>query len=388
MTIKWFEGFETGDALGMDTEAGMPDTGTIETAVTSKSSYAWRMNVTDGRQAVEWRSEKDPWWSDGAGGGWIMFQIYITTLPGAGEYYYIFYLSTNNVTRYSGRITSTGEIELKAQAGSFVAATGTLETGKWYTVSIKSFSGQAAKIRVSDRDSGTNVIDHTATFNGTDFGGGVNPRHGIGPDGMRFGAGNNSTGNAVFDNIVYDDADDPYLTLGDNYTIEALKPNAAGPNDSWTGDYTDVDDIPHDGTATERTRTTLGSFTQECEDSSALSYGIESIESVMSYVYAKTNVALSNYAFSCLMREGGTTARSSDYNIGDPGLTDYTQGFSFIRNTSPDGSAWTPSVLDIALVGARRTSSGLGRTCSVTAASLHALYTVTSAGGNRMLLSM
>ena len=45
-----------------------------------------------------------------------------------------------------------------------------------------------------------------------------------------------STGDAVIDNLVFDDADDPYLTLGDNYTIGALKPNAVGPNNAWTGD--------------------------------------------------------------------------------------------------------------------------------------------------------
>ena len=375
MAIKWFEGFETGDALGM-----LEQSGAIETAVTSKSNYAWRMNVTGATQSVCWRVTKDPWWVDVATGGWIMFQIYITTLPGAGENYHLFQHRSGGISRYAGRIESDGRVALKPESAPYVNATGALVTGKWYTVSIKGVNGQFAKIRVSDRDSGANVIDHTATFDGISWGGGVNVSdNDIGP-------WNNSTGNAVIDNLVFDDADDPYLTLGDNYTIGVLKPNAVGTDDDFNGDYTDVDDIPHDGTATERTRTTQGAFTQHCEDSSALSYGIESIESVISYAYAITSAAGSNYDFNCLMREGSTTARSSDYNIGDAGLTDYTQGFSYTRNTSPAGSAWTPAILDDMMVGVRRTNSGVARTCSVTAASLHALYTILPGGNSQAII--
>ena len=71
------------------------------------------------------------------------------------------------ITRYSGRINSSGTIALKPEEqASWVNATGALETGKWYTVSIKGVNNQAAQIRVSERDSGANVIDHTATFDG------------------------------------------------------------------------------------------------------------------------------------------------------------------------------------------------------------------------------
>ena len=62
MAIKWFEGFETGDALG---DVGRQP-GAIETTRHFKVGVCLENGAYPGglMQELCWQSEKDPWWDD------------------------------------------------------------------------------------------------------------------------------------------------------------------------------------------------------------------------------------------------------------------------------------------------------------------------------------
>lgn len=363
MAVVWFEGLETGDDDGVISVSG----GAIETVVTSRSAYAWRANVSAATAFLQVGTSRNPWWGQAEVAGYLTFHMYITTMPGAGENYYLWRTIAVSITR--GEVYIDGDdskVYVKSEGGTAVGSTGTLEAGKWYTVTIYKATGAHTRCWVRDRSTSTEIIDVVANS-------GSNDRS---PADVYIGPWSSSTGNVVFDNIVFDSANDPYDALGDNYTIEALLPDGVGTDDDWTGAFTDVDDLPHDGTTTERDETDAQNFTQTCQDVSSLSFGASTIVSVMSYAYAITNATGSSYNFRCRMREGGSAVNSGNYTIGDSGPTTYTRGFAFIRNTSPAGSTWTDTILNTIETGAGRSTSGLGRTCSVTAVSLHVLYVI------------
>ncbi len=373
MAIIWLDGFEVGDADGFVAKSG----GAIETTTVSKSVYAWRMNVAAATAYLEIDAPgKSPWWSEGEGTRWLTFHIYIDSLPGSSQSYYLWQTLTGAIERGVAWLDENGKVNIKSEGGTAVVSSGALTTGKWYTVSFHKTNSTHSRCLVRERDTGTEIIDVSATSGTSDRG----------MDDVKIGPLSTSTGNVVFDNFVMDDANDPHTALGADFTINALVPNATGGENDFTGDWDDVNEIPHDSTTTERTETAAQNFTDDVEASALLAHGVDSIEAVATVAYVITNTTGSSYNLNLRMREPSTTVASGNYGIGDGGPTSYTRGFTFVRTTSPLGSAWTTAILDTIEVGCGRSTSGSARTMSVTHVSAHVLFKVLPRGGTQAII--
>lgn len=177
---------------------------------------------------------------------WISFQVLIETLPGTGAYYYLDELYNATVSRFGGlRVDSSGQLSILNYA-TWEDTGIYLNENIWYTIAHKGRAGSGSQNRVYVYYTNSNSTlvgsySHTATSNSA-----------TGVARVKIGPWSSSTGNAVFDNFVYEssgteaDIDNPVDLLTSRYGVVLLHTDGNGDyNDAgWSGSYADLDEIP------------------------------------------------------------------------------------------------------------------------------------------------
>ncbi len=383
MTIRWAEGFEYGSTTLTEFFDSGSSGGAQETTITSHSDYAWRFNMSAASGQLRAEGTRDPWWANATVSGWLQFQIYITTLPTSGNDFYLWRDVDNNITRFSGRLNDAGNIEIKPEGGAYNASAGALVTGKWYTINVEWRTGVVGTVIATERDTGTEIINHSNGFNGGEWSGG------IGTTFIDIGPWATSTGNLVFDNVLLADTADPFIDTGANYTINVLKPNGTGNLDAWTGSNADVDDLPHDSTTTERTFVNPGAnqdFTNDVEGSTTMSPGIDALVGVDVHAWVRINSTGNSQNMNLIQSDGINNLYSGNYALGDSGPTTYIREFAWHRALAPDGGAWTVADIDNFEAGVRVGGIFGSHTDSCTAVSAHVLYKVKVPSGTQAII--
>ena len=356
-TYFHFDGFEVqadanDEARWADLIAGSTAP-TIETSIVSYGRAAVRWNLAAALASLRIYSERlgDGTWVDDATpeeGVWMSFHLYITTLPGAGQFYYLCRTGDAGVNpRAALRINgTTGFLEVFSDgAGTWQAGTVALSTATWYVVSFKSIQSTAPIGIVRNRDTGATVDSKT---HGTALGAGTIARY------IEIGPYTTSTGNCVFDNWVVEshataaNIDDPVNDLGTRYACGLLLPTAAGFYNAWTGTFADVDDVPHDDSATYRSEATANdAFTQGLAPTSSLAAQVSIVKASMHFAFLIATGANTNCYIR--LRSGGTDADGASTTDLPTGAYTCRQ---LLRTTDPaTSSAWTVSGVDSAEVG-------------------------------------
>ena len=372
-TYFHFDGFEVqADADDEGRWYGLPGTApSVETTITSYGRAAARWNLAAGAGSLRIYSERDTegqWVDDDTPEEdvWMSFHLYITTLPGAGQFYYLCRCGDASVNpRTALRINgTTGFLEVYSDgSATWEAGSVALSAGVWYVVSFKNFSGVAPQGIVRNRDTGATVDSKTHSNAG-----GSQARY------IEIGPYTTSTGNCVFDNWVVEshataaNIDDPVNDLGTRYACGLLLPTVAGSYDAWTGTFADVDDTPHDDDATRRAGTAAQAFTQGLASTSTLAAQVAMVKATMHFAFLKASAA----GKSCALR-----LRSGATDVDTLAVADIASGAyvckQMLRTTDPaTSSAWTVSGVDSAEVGALSNST----TIYCTLAGMELLYTV------------
>jgi hypothetical protein len=127
--------------------------------------------------------------------------------------------------------------------------------------------------------------------------------------------------------------------------IQIMQPDGDGTSTAWTGDFTDVDEIPHDSDTTHIVTSTSGDV-ETVNLESALNAGItRTINAVKRYAIVRDTGGVSS--FQVRLISGATTSNTTTV---DPGgsYTLLTTVFNVDPNTS---AAWTMDALDGIQVG-------------------------------------
>lgn len=254
--ILYFGGWEEALTAAYWETVNNPAYMTVVSDPASLSSQACRMSVSNQTCYVRITSPGlDAYgeWTAGADSYhvWDSFHFYIETLPGGGQYYYLTeHYRASGAMRIAVRIDSAGTIGLyQADAGTWLTGGTALQTGTWYVLSVYNGPGLGSvypKIVVRLRDTGATVTSVTHTGSST-----------LGSATIRVGPSTASYGSIVFDNFVHEGSstasaiDDPVNLMSTRYAVGIQTAAGQGSHSAWTGDYTDLDDLPHDGTSTQ-----------------------------------------------------------------------------------------------------------------------------------------
>lgn len=326
---------------------------TVEESITSYSRVANRQACSNSTaQFAQW----------GVAGQFIYasFHMYVVTLPGSGQYYYL-------TRQFSGswrgwtRINSDGTVTINRESGGTTTSTGTITTGVWYVVSIRRGTGVYPKITVRVRDTGATVADAEVAANDD----------GIAP--CYFGAAINSYGDVIFDNFVWESGgEDPVLLLTTKYAVGNLMPRANGDYNAWTNDWTYTDEFPNDGATTERTLGgAYGAFTEALQPCKDLSTPVGTIHGVRQYFWHHSSSGSVTYSFRFRI---SSTNYDTDSNGWGPGGY---QLMSRVRLTNPYTSgAWSMSDVDSIQIGLERSQVSTGYTAHCTMLGLAVLYEI------------
>lgn len=276
--------------------------------------------------------------------------------------------TTSGVAKMSLKWTTTNKIKLTDTSGSDIATSSTtLAANTWYRVDAKCGTGASGsyELRIhADGSPGTSVdLTGTANLNTTNFGT------------LRIDV-TDTGGTTHMDDIEFNDSG--YIVDGSDYRIETIFPNGNGNYTSWTGDYTDVDDVEHDATTTEITTTTnLNRETVTLGDIS-LSAG-ESVISVMN-VYHMRKTATAATEVQVIDRVGTTDRDSASFELAKNDVGDQDQIWFVIYDTKPGGGSWTESDVNGYEIGLEHNQSQ-ARDIFCTAMNTNVLIQMPAAGG-------
>lgn len=258
--------------------------------------------------------------------------VLFTTLPAAGSEEILTCDNLFTARKFSVRVTSAGKLQAydktgTAQMGSDGATT--LTTGRWYCLEVSIATGAAAAWEV--RIDGRAELSGTGNLTTSNAG-----RFQLGKEVDR----NGQSIDVHYDDVAIDDAAYPGPAR-----IVRLAPNAAGSTTQWTGDYTDVDEVPHDSDSTYLTTSVSGDVElvnlEGCADQ-----GISGIlRTAMSFAVVRDEGGTS--AFRLRLRSSGTSDNTANLNTGNA-----YSSIAKVYETDPNtGGAWTAAAIDALQVG-------------------------------------
>lgn len=256
-TFRFFTGAEDyGQKIAIYGNQTLP-AGWATDAVTvyySGRSYKW----TCAGGATEWHVplyiNTDGRWYYPANAGmtcfWVTFHLYISSLPGAGQYA-PFMRFADADTKCQFRIDQNGAVQIYNKTGASwsAASAGRMVTGAWYVVSVKCYKNGEARCIVRDAITEAEVLN-------------VVHANLVPNENIQYCVigGAAAVGVYYFDNIVVEaaatsaDLDDPFLVLGGAYGALQLLATGNGTDNpvGWSGTYADVDENPKDDDTTYR----------------------------------------------------------------------------------------------------------------------------------------
>lgn len=172
---------------------------------------------------------------------------------------------------------------------------------------------------------------------------------------------NNSAANAgiyYWDDIALNDSTGSFEnSYPGSEQYKHLKPNATGDNEDWTNDYTNIDEITPDDVTTY----IEGTASNQIEDVNLEASGLttETIKVVhVGARYAASPAGSTTFVLRVKATSGGTVEESSNLSPGGTYVTNKTSApfnFHLTLYDLPGASttAWTPTELDTAQIGAR-----------------------------------
>jgi hypothetical protein len=219
-------GWENADGVSVNTN----------TAYVRSGAASFRVNPSNQSPWMYAGSSKDPNWAHATyTARYASFHMYIATLPGSSQYFYLACTMTGagSNKRWSARLRNDGKVECGQHGGSQTVSSAALSTATWYQVSIK-FPGASQTGSVTVRDmSGTTIASCSAATSGDAV-----------EYAMAFCYAAGSYGDIYVDNYVVDPAADPYTALTASYAVNMLKVTADGGGNWEDNDYAKVDEVP------------------------------------------------------------------------------------------------------------------------------------------------
>lgn len=339
-TIRGFNGMENRDNHYWIPGGVAP---TLSQLQASNGLWSWRW-----APAGSWGYRKVRAWDVAVGNGdaadswawtycWLMMDLYIDTLPGAGQ---DAILLRGDATLHALGINELGQVRVYANGAPGAYSVGTLPVGQWVQVSYKCFKdGSAGSIQaiVRSKATGSELANVAKT-------------HAAGAA-HNMGIGCNSAyadyGVYYFDNIVIEgdnaaaNVDDPYTLLGLFYGEVVMAPNGVGADNDldWTGTWADVDDIPQDGDTTYRSiSNAVGPFTSVIEDCEAKAfYPIGAVHALINYAWPRSGGG-SNTLYLRLRSGGSAFDAGTAMTFGGS----YAVDCAYIYRLDPvDSQPWT-----------------------------------------------
>jgi hypothetical protein len=221
----------------------------------------------------------------------------------------------------------------------------TIESGNWYYVEARGGTGSSApyEMRIDGVFEGSGYCDQYPVNNHWSYA-------------LCGGLGADSGTKIYYDCMYVNDSG----FCGPCY-VGYLHPSGDGTYQSWTGDYTDVDeDFPHDSSTTTITSSTVNQVeTVELEDTTDFT-DIDAIYAAKIGLFPKNNSG-STCSIEVRMRESGS---NDDGNQGSVSST-YGTDWANTRTTPPSGGNWTIPKLD-SMQGGLQHITGLSREIEVT----------------------
>lgn len=348
MAILNFCGAETGDAIELSASSGLQ----YSQAIKKNGNFAYRCF------AVGTGTAYGRFGAPGSNGFhstynvatlYLGFWFYYKQAPIGYNEEIITLYDTGSSYKCAIRLDWAGRLCL-ASSAAIVVATGTtqLQPDTWYYISA-SIGTHASAASYSIYINGQLELSGTAATGGTN--------HGL----FYFGKVNNRYGNNVdfyFDDIVLDDA-----TLPTGQVIERLPVTGQGWYTDFTGDYSAVSEIPHNGDTNYLVSSTSGHAETVIMTPQYLDGAINSIKPL---IVVRDEGGSS--VIQIMIRSNGVDYVSTGY---DPGAT-YT-AMHRIYNTEPGtGLPWTKSDLALLEVGVKLNAAAASRCTMMT---VQALYT-------------
>jgi hypothetical protein len=314
------------------------------------------------------------------GSGWITVWIRIASRPSADCSIMVGYssLGTSNINPVDnpGRVLllPTGELRLQYNSGTYpspvwntLGTSAVLALDTWHRVD---FSCENVKLS----QAGTYATE--LKVNGTQ----VNRTTGLTITTTKVGVGDAAafqqfevqlTGSGTPPDIYYDDLwlDDAAFADNDG-GVTIMRPNGAGNYTAWTGAYTAVDELPHDGTATEITCSSTAAFTCAMESAATAAVG-GTIKAVQAVLYVRQTAGAPQ--LKTRIRSGTTDSdTTAGWGLYHTPPSTYTQPSCHkLRETDPNTSAaWTTGGLDAMEVGVSQTVASTSAAASAMAAEI------------------
>lgn len=336
-------GFESGDLMEVATS-----TGTISVVVTNAvapSVYTLRSNpTTTGVGSVDMRpfSTTGLQLSDNYSVAdlYTAFDFFVATAPAANDEPICRWLDTASAGKGEVRLTNSRKLRPYDAAGVAMSAAGAtvLSLSTWYRIEVRWGTGAAATWEIR--------IDGVVELTGTGAIGTVNHgRNTLGKHANR----NSQTVDFFYDNVSIDDAAYPGETI-----VRRLALTGNGTHTAWTGDYTDVDEIPDDGDTSYITVSASGS--KETFVKEALTNA--TIKCVKNHVIARS---VASGAIRVLTKSGATESETISLGVG----TSYTQLAKLHEVDPATSAAWTLAGLNAAEMGVNSLAAGALRCTSV-----------------------
>lgn len=379
--IQQIIGFEVGNENELwATGTGSTGTGTAATQGTTKRSgdYAFRTNcpaTTDTcygsfRTPNTGGTDADTLAAD----RYTTMYVRFGTLPAANDEPIYQTRNSSDVVKGELRINSAGHLAAYNSTAVLLATgTATLTTGVWYCLQVLTGTGSPAAFEVKV----DNVSDITTTGNMTVA---SNAR-------MRLGKGTNRNSQAIdiyFDDIVADNA--AFQNCGQS--VLRMDVDGDGTSTAWTigagggADYTNVDDVPSDGSTTYLLSTSVDADASSVSLESSASAGITgAITSVKAFgFFRRDNTAGSTQGTVQFgIRSNAVDSLGVDSSI-NPGTVGNYDSRQLIFDTNPDGNIpWELATLDgLEVVAVEAETADKTRLTAMTA---HVLFTPTAGGG-------
>lgn len=346
MPVLWFTGFEGGHATKEPFSTVAGSGVTVGSSYARTGTYGCRLNHTAGTTGAGYTKACSN--NDGgidqtfADDTRIHFYLKIITLPPATERDMImFSYRTGSTLGLAVVLEDDGSLSLYTVDYSSNAVvdlgntTTTYNDGAWHAIQVK-----------DDKTGGSPSHDYELIV-----------------DDVSKVSGSTNLGSAVVDTVYFGKFDDAFDSSYDVYiddvvitsdayidypfAIERLVPDENGTYTLWTGDYTDVDDIPPN--STDEIRGGIGASSREsffCENCSILALGRNIAAIKMNYVCKRGGAGDGTHFF---MRDSGGTNNDTPTAVG---LGAGYIGYATMWPTNPDTSAaWAASEVDAAEIG-------------------------------------
>lgn len=353
---------------------------TVETGITKDSPKALRCaGGNDGFELPEFDNETQ--YS-------IAFHFYIVSLPGAGERFG--FIAGAESPSFDENIYSQLDEngDIITRHGSEVNRGGDLVTDKWYVYICHWTDGGDWYHEIREAITGDVKIAVVADS----AAGGLNDFCAFTHD-VTSGLGGSQSaggGTVIFDNLAWDTSKAVNLVdsvIGsEDYIIHPLLPNAAGDvsDASWSGDWTDIDEIPTDDgtTSVSKGGGSQADLLANLQNSTEFLKNARDIKGVTVWL-RRLGIDSGSGGMTTrgLIKTGGSL-----FTAGGSGALSWTWIGGAWDTNPATASAWTLADIDALQAGVRG-EGGSGRSAEASTSFVYVLYVPYPRGGPRMILS-